>query len=55
MQIDQTKCMKCGSCQASCPMQAIELTDTGYQINKEKCVGCGICASCCPAMAISAE
>ena len=53
MQIDQTKCLKCGSCRAACPMQAIELTDTGYVINKDKCVSCGICASCCPAMAIS--
>lgn len=53
MQIDQSKCMKCGTCQNNCPLQAISLIDGKYVIDQNKCVKCGTCATWCPAAAIS--
>lgn len=53
MQIDQEKCLKCGTCQANCPLQAITIVDGKYVIDTSQCVHCGTCATWCPAGAIS--
>jgi MinD superfamily P-loop ATPase len=55
MQIDQDKCLKCGTCQMNCPLQAIITTDGKYVIDESKCVSCGTCATWCPAQAISSK
>lgn len=53
MKIDQSKCIKCGTCLSRCPLQAISLVEGEYKIDTLKCVGCGSCAVWCPAEAIS--
>lgn len=42
------KCISCGSCAASCPMQCISQGDTKFEIDAEKCISCGTCAGVCP-------
>ncbi len=49
------KCIKCGACAASCPVQCITEGDSQYVIDKEKCIGCGTCASVCPVSAPEEE
>ncbi|HAV42840.1 TPA: hypothetical protein DCX15_02345 [bacterium] len=52
--IDESKCITCGTCAFLCPYKAIRIEQSA-RLNKEKCKGCGICISSCPAIAVSAE
>lgn len=49
-------CVSCGACQAQCPVNAIEMGDSGhFEIDADKCISCGSCAGQCPCGAISEE
>lgn len=41
-------CVKCGACEAECPMNAISEGDATYVIDPDTCIGCGACAAACP-------
>lgn len=52
--IDEGTCVSCGSCESSCPNQAIHLNDNGYYfIDTNECMSCGLCKENCPVEAIS--
>lgn len=44
-------CIKCGMCEAQCPMFAITMDEDGYPIVDSACVRCGQCATVCPQQA----
>jgi pyruvate formate lyase activating enzyme len=46
-----SKCIGCGECVQTCPVQACELTPDGIVTNDSICLSCGQCAETCPAMA----
>ena len=46
-------CVKCGSCAAQCPVEAISEGPDKYVIDADACLECGACAAQCPAEAIS--
>ena len=46
-------CVACGSCAATCPVEAIKEGEPIYTITDE-CVECGACAAVCPTGAIIA-
>jgi len=48
------KCIACGArCQSSCPVNCIEMTDSGEPlIDAVKCIGCQKCLKVCPASAL---
>jgi len=48
------KCIACGArCQSSCPVNCIEMTDSGEPIiETAKCIGCLKCVKICPSSAI---
>ena len=48
-------CLKCGTCAAECPMNAISEGEDQYVIDADTCVGCGTCADACPVQAIVEE
>ena len=48
-------CISCGSCAASCPVEAISEGDGIYVIDADKCIDCGACAGDCPVEAPVAE
>jgi len=48
----QTKCIKCGTCVAACPEQAIILTPEGIVTDSALCKLTGSCAAVCPTTAI---
>jgi NADH:ubiquinone oxidoreductase subunit F (NADH-binding)/NAD-dependent dihydropyrimidine dehydrogenase PreA subunit/(2Fe-2S) ferredoxin len=47
--IDQEKCEACGACLRSCPVNAVNKSETKvFTIVQEKCIKCGACYSACP-------
>jgi len=50
------KCIACGRCEPTCPVNAIEYDTLDTQgspvINAEKCIGCKKCVKICPAQAL---
>lgn len=48
--INESKCIKCGSCFRNCPNDAIY---SSIIIDEKKCIGCGNCIKKCPTGAIS--
>ncbi len=47
-----TKCIKCGKCQQTCPEHAITLTKSGSVIDRAKCSACLKCTVTCPSKAL---
>ena len=49
------KCLFCGRCEHSCPMQAITIDrkTRKWTIDREKCVACSVCAENCPAKCLT--
>jgi pyruvate formate lyase activating enzyme len=47
-----SKCIKCGTCVAVCPENAISLSSDGITTDAELCTLCGKCADVCPTKAI---
>ena len=54
-QLISDECIKCGACEAECPVGAISAGDGKYVINADECLDCGACASVCPVAAPQAE
>jgi coenzyme F420-reducing hydrogenase delta subunit/ferredoxin len=52
--IDEDKCIACGTCFFVCPYEAIKMENSAI-LDNEKCMGCGQCVPGCPAVAITLE
>ncbi len=50
--IKQKACRKCGICISWCPVDAINMNETGAVIDENKCIGCGQCISVCSCKAV---
>ena len=46
-------CISCGTCAASCPVEAIAQGDSQYEIDGSACVDRGTCPGVCPTGAIA--
>ncbi|MDD2445482.1 MAG: 4Fe-4S binding protein [Clostridia bacterium] len=56
LMIDKSKCIACGACVSTCPVNAISFEEDGKpQIDKNKCIKCGSCVVICPTQAITIE
>jgi len=53
-EIEENKCIACGTCAFLCPYEAIKI-EASAKLDKEKCKGCGLCVAACPAVAITLE
>lgn len=49
------ECIKCGSCAATCPVNAISEGKAHFEVNKSECIDCGACEGECPVGAIKEE
>lgn len=45
-------CISCGSCEDSCPVEAISEGSDIYVIDADLCIDCGACVDTCPTGAI---
>ena len=46
--INQDNCIGCEACIDLCPMEAINLNDSGLaEVNLTRCIGCGVCLTAC--------
>ncbi|ONI38010.1 ferredoxin [Candidatus Epulonipiscium fishelsonii] len=48
-------CIKCGACEAECPVGCISEAETKYVVDASNCVECGACAAVCPVNAPNPE
>ncbi len=51
--VDDSKCIRCGSCAAVCPAQIITMDDLPVINNPQHCLRCQHCLSVCPTAAVS--
>jgi len=51
-EIYSANCIKCGTCEESCPIGAVGSDDESFFISKDRCIGCGHCIAVCPENAI---
>ncbi len=47
------ECIKCGACEAECPVNAISEGAEHYEIDPDTCIDCAACTDVCPVDAIS--
>lgn len=47
------ECISCGSCESTCPVNAISEGTDKYVICESECIDCGACEGACPVSAIS--
>ena len=57
VKIDETKCIKCGTCKSVCPLGVYTTNNQTErpEPDNEKCVSCGLCINMCPVEAIRFE
>lgn len=56
LNIDRTRCLKCGLCVAVCPRGLIQLSPEWPElINSALCIACGQCVAVCPVSALDHE
>lgn len=51
--LDQSKCIGCGSCSEICFCKAVNISEGKASIDLSRCRGCGRCAESCPSDAIT--
>ena len=51
--MNKEKCIDCGMCLASCPVNAVTAVGKRFEITYDYCKGCGICANECKKGAIA--
>jgi len=44
----EERCVGCGACVSSCPVEAISIAGGIARTDRERCTGCGACVSSCP-------
>ncbi len=57
--VDEAKCITCGACIASCPVDAIRFVTPSQRkvanIDKSRCIGCGECLTVCKPKAVGID
>lgn len=53
--VDQVRCRACGTCQARCQMDAIEVQGDSASVTALRCIGCGLCVTSCPSEAVALQ
>ena len=52
IKIDETECVGCFACAASCPVGALSIGDGKPNYDPNGCIGCLCCVDACPVCAI---
>lgn len=52
LQVDPSRCTRCGRCIPICPVQALSLATDGLCIDDERCTACSLCVATCPTHAL---
>ena len=52
VKVDESKCVGCGACIESCPVEALEMDGSVVKVDEDKCIDCGACVGACPVEAL---
>lgn len=53
IKVDTEKCIGCGACTGTCPVEVLEMKDGKACYKNEGCIECGACVGVCPVEALS--
>ncbi len=53
VKVDLEKCNGCGSCEDSCPVEAIKVENDKAKVDEDECTECEACIEECPENALS--
>ena len=53
IKVDTEKCIGCGACTGTCPVEVLEMKDGKACYKNEGCIECGACVGACPVEALS--
>ncbi len=53
IKVDSDKCVGCGACTGTCPVEVLEMKDGKVVYKGDGCIECGACVSACPVEALS--
>ena len=53
VKVDHDKCIACGACPDTCPVNALHMEGDKVVVNEDACIDCGACTGACPTEAIS--
>lgn len=53
VKVDLDKCTGCGSCEDTCPVEAIKVVDDKAKVDADECTECEACIEECPEDALS--
>ena len=51
--IESDKCVGCGACVETCPVEALSMNGDKVVVDANKCIDCSACVGACPTDAIS--
>lgn len=49
---DPGACTHCGTCETTCPVDALSMVEGKVFVDQSRCLGCGLCAQGCPSSAL---
>ncbi len=55
VKVDKEKCTGCGTCEDTCPVEAIKVVDDIAKVDPDECTECEACVDECPEGALSID
>ena len=52
VKVEKSKCVGCGACVDSCPVNALAMDGDAVKVEADTCIDCAACTGACPTEAL---